>query len=239
MANNCLITKLKGIVDNNELPKFGELVINLNNLNIEYGGPMSFDSNDDITLELTGSGQFYIQQGDVYNPVGKSITGRNFVYLYVGGISKGDQIKISNKYSVSRIQCLDQSNYFWGDTDYTGLSSIGYFSPYWQRQEFNIETICQYSKNVTNVVAIYNEWAYGSIEKCVEYQISLGRTSGQIDFALYGGSMKCTFHGIEWFKNYDDRSKHMIVTFNNGSATVTWDGQQVASYNGTTWTYNS
>lgn len=59
MANNCLVTKLKGIVDNNNLVKLNELKFHVKNEDETEICPLYLTSSSPITIAIIGNGHMY------------------------------------------------------------------------------------------------------------------------------------------------------------------------------------
>ena len=90
MANNCLVTKLKGTVDNPNLPVYGEIILNLANEPLATRNFFMYAGSEPVYFEYIGAtATDGVQSGTI---VPRS--GRNFEYTGSG------TIKISPKYTI-------------------------------------------------------------------------------------------------------------------------------------------
>lgn len=237
MNTNCLFTKLKGSVENENLPKYGELVVVLGSRN-ELTTWQIYPAK---RIELTGSGHFTDSTGT--QNLGKVLTNVTDT-IYAIGCSEGDKLKVISKYDIKRFVVTDSTpNIFKAnellDIDY--LSKVTIFNVGNSRVGcvINIENF-----NNTVIVTFRTPYAnnvYGAVEKFVEKAISLGRTSGYTNFINQQGA-NCTFKGQTMAALYTSMQLDWIrITYSNRGATITKGdgatGDLLATYANGVWTY--
>lgn len=140
MANNCLVTKLKSVVNNSNLPKLGEFLINCSTT--RCGGTTTeamrriwLRAQDGKTITITAEGKEFVDMGTgqtytTYTGIGNA-PGRPFAF------PDGEyNIHISSMYDIQGINNVDDvsidtygtapSNFFYINIDnlYTSLSAI-------------------------------------------------------------------------------------------------------------------
>ena len=94
MSNNCLVTKLKGTVDNPDLPVYGEIILNLANEPLATRNFYMYAGNEPVKFEYIGAtATDGVQSGTIAPGVG-----RNFEYTGSG------TIKISPKYQIPTLE---------------------------------------------------------------------------------------------------------------------------------------
>ena len=137
---NCLVTKLKGTVQNSDLLRVGELRICVHKIDNPNGETQRINLNftEDVKLEIIGDG--YFTNTTLVSNLGKSLTAKanteSLVY-----VSNGDfEIAILNKYALMKINTRTSKNIaikdivdlkYSSSLKYLGVNSvenIGYFS---------------------------------------------------------------------------------------------------------------
>ena len=137
---NCLVTKLKGTVQNSDLLRVGELRICVHKIDNPNGETQRINLNftEDVKLEIIGDG--YFTNTTLVSNLGKSLTAKanteSLVY-----VSNGDfEIAILNKYALTKINTRASKNIaikdivdlkYSSSLNYLGVNSvenIGYFS---------------------------------------------------------------------------------------------------------------
>lgn len=99
---DCLVTKLKGTVDDTSLLKMGEMRLKKSMVSSWNDKVQSFviSFNEPVTLSIIGDGYFTDKEGSTNKGKNLSISTGNSVSVYV---SNGDfEISIPNKYAISR-----------------------------------------------------------------------------------------------------------------------------------------
>lgn len=99
MANDCLVTKLKGVVDNPNLPKLGYIKIHINNQQTDDIFSFWCSSNSNIEVNIIGNG--YLYKGDFNNRTNQTttISGVNNTVGY--RLSEGEyDVEIYSKYAL-------------------------------------------------------------------------------------------------------------------------------------------
>ena len=114
MANNCLVTKLKGTVDNPNLPVYGEMVLNLTDLSKATQNFMVRTGNEPVTYEFIGA----TPNDGVYSGTIPANTTRELAYTGVG------KFKLKSKYGLSSLE-LNSSVLFEPDAAYYVDCEIG------------------------------------------------------------------------------------------------------------------
>lgn len=235
---DCLVTKLKGTVQNSDLPVFGEFDIVLGS----NGGLTEISIYPLERVEITGNGYFTDSTGTQnYGKVLTNIVGGSF---YIIGYSEGDKLKCISKYDITYFSFPDGINRVFKvgepiDTDY--MSKVTYFNVGNKGcgAIINIE-------NFNNIVCTkfrtpYADNIIGALEKFVEKAVSLGRVSGYTDLSNYRGP-KATFKGQTMMALYDSMGLDwMRIHYSASGATITKGnndtGELLATYSGGTWTY--
>jgi hypothetical protein len=106
MANNCLVTKLKGVVDNDNLQKLGELMMKVIN------NPSAVDGDTDITINVLSPCELYVSDGGAFadspanvisNPQTRTTIqpSMNGTHLYFKNANYN--VYISNKYNITQL----------------------------------------------------------------------------------------------------------------------------------------
>lgn len=236
MANDCLVTKLKGIVSNNRLPKLGELSIDLaahsgkSRVELRFNAP--------VTLTIIGGGKFYTSSSgsEIGNQIEETATyAKDY---YIGNTTEGDKLVISNKYAIVRLKFVEGSTFFKGnsvlDCDY--LPSLQMLNTFTSKIEIDANKLSKNAKDLSIFYALDNTLVSGEIETIVENILSLGRNDGTLSITAYLSYLK--LNGNRFFVTASDRLKEMTITFGNNSASCVWKGNTIASYDGSTWSYN-
>lgn len=233
---NCLKTQLKATVNDDTLPILNVLTIPL--AQIESGTKYCiFDGGEGCSIQIVGNGKIYSNaEGTVELQQPVSISGQYATAIYFGNVSDGDKLRINNKYGFEKfyteVSGLIKNN---AVIDPSGLISLTTIQLGWDVIAMDLDEVSKYAKNLSDIRAYTSPLLKGSIETIVENLISLNRNDGTLN--IQGYQLGITLNGQKLFENYEDRSELFTVTFNNNTATCTWKGDTVASYDGSTWTY--
>ena len=73
-----------------------------------------------------------------------------------------------------------------------------------------------------------------TLESILVGMLNNGRVSGDLDCNIYRNTNPITFHDVQ-----PTSSQHYIATFSSGSISVSLNSSVVATYDGSTWTYNN
>lgn len=241
MANNCLVKELMADFNNDNLPRFGEVVLTLkstaSNTRTNFYGSVPF------TMRIEGDGVFtnssYTSEG---SKTAESLedAGIYRVYAFLKNVSNGDKIIISDKYTLTRIDYNGDANRF------DSLLNLTYLPQFTtlrlsgnDKAVVNIETLTVANAVLELLRLLYDNNASGSVEKAVENMLSAGRTSGTCTINAF--NTEITVNGSsDWNKNYDLRTKSMVITFNSAtSVTVAFNDATIATYTNGTWSYPS
>ena len=252
MANNCLVTKLKAVVNNSNLKKLGVLDI--------YGtgnADIGFKGSSPITVKCI-SGSMYSDQARTQAITEKEIpVSANAAYVY---ITNGTHIEVSNKYAITFVYATPQTEkistedfkYSTGITrltvpqikgnlsDLSGLTScttlelVGASVPYNSELEGAASDIAGLTA-LTKINLLRAQHIYGSFEslgKCIaltEIKIAETRIAGTVEafVARQRGAGRTTASNIA--------ISLALTTFNGNS--VTHDPTTL-SWTATTITFN-
>lgn len=137
----CLVTKLNGSVDNNELLKIGEMRIKVESVESPTKSTQGFKCSfsEPTTLEIIGDG--YFTDKTLTANLGKSKTVSNEVEVFV---SKATTISVRGKYSLSSLELITNN-----------------ISPYGNNKVLNIDDL-KYSPNLKQI-EIPSTQAFGDI----------------------------------------------------------------------------
>lgn len=241
---NCLVTKLKGVVNNPNLPKLGILPISVyaeespsqasRSIRIEVK-----DTSAGSTLKAVG-GYFASSYSGTYNLTEVSTDNTHVAVVF--SENKDFEVEVSNKYDIKTI------GYGLG----TGfkLSDIGFYAN-------SIETLSTTQEGNANVIGniadlgictkltlfrnVYSSGLYGKLEEFIEKQIANGRTSGQLALRI-GGNPNVTFKGtytmqpsVIYYFVFATSGK--LCTVGTGNLSSTEMSEEIGSYDGSTWTW--
>lgn len=244
MTNNCLVTKLKGVVNNPNLPKLGILPISV----YAEGSPSQAsrsirievkDTSAGSTLKAVG-GYFASSYSGTYNLTEVSTDNTHVAVVF--SENKDFEVEVSNKYDIKTI--------VYGLGTGFKLSDIGFYAN-------NIESIqnsAEGNAHVTGDIAdlgictkltlFRNPYAtglYGRLEDLIEKQIANGRTSGTL-------VLRINTPTITFGTNYtmQPNTKYYFVfaasgklcTVGTGDNASTEMSQEIGSYDGSTWTWS-
>lgn len=230
--NNCIKSQLKEVVENDRLNYFGAITLNL----ASFDGIGRIDvRGNGVTLHIDGEGVFCSSTGTISSTPKDANSGT----LYLKNIADNDKLLIKNKYNVTS---LVFSNNFYAAKTTPVLSYLVNLQTlrtnnFSNNMHIDLNSISKYSKDLITIGNTYNSNCTGDIETIVENLIALGRSSGRLDMTGYSTNIK--LNDTNFFASYDDRNETLTITFGNNSATCTWKGNTVASYDGLTWTYSS
>lgn len=249
MANDCLVTRLKGVVDNPDLPKLNEARITL-----VSGTEMYLGTNASVTLTIIdGNGKF--------SNVGSSITVVSDTQIVIPtnstesanlhfGIANGDAVvSVNSKYNVNKIRVFSGSgskinieDFSYSPLDWltsSGVSAI-YGDVSYLQEEMTFVQIAE-NTHVTGQVKdlpviggpirIQDTGITGELEKYVEKLFHKGaiRTNNSCYFG--GGSI--TLDGNTWGNGFE-----CLITVTASSATIVMGAYVNKTYDGTQWTNN-
>lgn len=242
MSNNCLITKLKGSIDNENLPQYGECIVTgmVKTVDANFGAKgRGFSGSGLIAKILDERYQFANAQNE---PIGRTIEGDNlFLLLYNSGdaslLNKKVDIHLTSKYTLTTM---------WnGNYGGFGALPISMFKYSTKLQSFGGDNSAVYG-DISDVATLpqlrfmcfgncYD--AYGTLEDFTEKQIQNGRTSGTI--AL----QNVTFGNIKFNGVGGDKSGTGTIVYNGNTATVTYkfkdeENTMIGTFDGSHWTYS-
>lgn len=225
MAKDCLVTKLKGVVDNNKLPRFGYIRLKF------IGGPNSnqregyinikgvgyiYDSNFNLLKSWTETTNFHpdnitLGQKNIRTDNGET----KYVDVPVDGFFRYEGMNI---HAVNGINSLDGFSYC------PNLYSLDVrFSPF-------LGNIASIKSNKIMVLKLGGSQIEGTIESLAESQITLGRNSGNLRIER---NRYVTFNGTVL-------SADIIITFSTTGCVVKKGDNTLGTYTiGSGWTYNS
>lgn len=230
--DNCKKTSLRGIAQNDNLNYFRAITLNL----ASFDGIGRIDVyGTGVTLHIDGEGVFCSSTGTISSTPKDANSGT----LYLKNIADNDKLLIKNKYNITSL--IFSNNFYAANTTpaLNYLVNLQTLRPnnYSNNMHIDLNSISKYSKDLTTIDNMYNSNCIGDIETIVENLIALGRSSGSLAMTGYETNIK--LNDTNFFRSYADRTEKLTITFGNNSATCTWKGNTVASYDGSTWTYNS
>lgn len=234
---NCLKTQLKEVVNNDNLNKLGEYC-----LTIKDGGPgptlvlRSFLPS--ANLRIVGSGKFYTD-GTYTTEIGQETTYQDVnTTIYINGCSDGDKLFISDMYDLYSFVVANNGGYI-KDSSFNSeyMQKLRYCEPfYWANLSMNLNEFIIGKRDIEHCYFLGNTLISGEIETVTESLINQGRNSGTLEiFAAYSA---IKLHNENFFSDKDPNTA-MIIEFSGNTATVSWENNVIANYNGSTWTYNS
>lgn len=259
----CLVTKLKNVVDNNNLKKLGEIILSIDPERAALAGELVwvvFWNKEKVTVTST----FPLKDGDgsVVVPANTPTEVAAGQYsLRLPGSEVGSNAKVSilgGKYNLTQItfSCLDDS-FTLDDIKYNTLTNhlglrqcacVMNFDDLNTDFIKNVKSIEIYAclgvtGNVTsfiqsagiNSLLVLNTNVTGSVESAVEKLYSMEKRAGSF---LIGTSTRMSFNNVIVVNhNYraDFTSNGVTLYETNGVAQT--GGTIVATYDGTSWTY--
>ena len=259
--SNCLVTKLKSVVDNDNLKKLGEIVLNIDPDRVALGEGVSLGiwNKEKVTVTST----FPLKRNDTVIVPANTPTELAAGMYSMGSPSSdvGNNAKISilgGKYNLTHIlfYCVDDSLTL-DDIKYNTLTHHFGLRQCSCKMNFddldtdfikNVQTIELYaclgvtgditsfiqSTNI-NSVLVGNTGITGSVESAVEKLYSMGKRAGSF---IIGTSVKMSFNNIIVVNQYyraDFTGSGVTLYKTNGVAQT--GGTIVATYDGSTWTY--
>lgn len=234
MSTNCLVTKLKGSVENESLP-----VLNAIKIELKSSQQVIYISLNTITtVKLIGNAVFTSSDGS--QNYGKEYTDTS---CYIKNINDGDFLFIYGKYDLSNIYTEDNKVFIKDnyplDLDYCGEITrlqIG------NRNLVNIDLnkFSKYNTKVTYIRNFYNNNIYGDLETIAENMLANGRDGSVANDILCIGtdSTNLKLNGVKTANDYN------TINFISSSSIIIYAGENktsgtvVASYDGSTWTYS-
>lgn len=278
---NCLVKKLKSVVDNNELCRMNELTFIVPKNTNNWVRIDSIAKNGKYMLyTLRGGNNVYFSDSSYSENYGKTI--RSSDNLYIKNSSSEDAyLVLEDMYLITKLFAWDHQ----GDVRLSELFEDGNFLEYLtiftelRIQQGNIDsenlkncnslTVLKLIQNaaavnlddIKGITSIQNLYLYsckllgnislldsminmtslqisyctgtsGTLESLLEGLLSNGKTS-DLDCFIYGNTNEITFNGVK------TQTKHYICSFSTNSISVSVDNVVIATYNGSTWTYNS
>lgn len=230
---NCLKTQLKEVVNNDNLDFLGALRIPLSAYN-SIGLFQITKPDSTGKFLILGNGVFCNQDGT--ETYGKEIN--NTYKFYIKGAQNGDYLISLDKYSMTAIYSNTSSILRSSEKiNFDFCNNLREINLLGSLCTIELNKVSLYAKDLAELVLSYNNNVDGDIETIVENILKLGRNTGTL--SVKGYNTKIRLNGVNFFTVYSDRTETMTITFGNNSATCTWKGNTVASYNGSTWTYSS
>lgn len=247
---NCLVTKLKGSVDNDNLTVLGSLKFSVD---IRDGGHIanfvrSKDNSVEYTVEIISPG---VTITSVEGPGAKQIDSKKGIVryyndkLYLSGAGSSVNVMISSKYDIDTIQSLSKSNGI-----EIKLSELKYcknlttldLNSYWNATG-DIEELSLCSKLEQANIA-WNEGTFGNIEKAFGTLtnlslIGIANTVSVIDGDLKqfvqaqinAGRTSCngiTFNSMQYVKALTMNGTNInYITGINTNYTLSWSGNKI------------
>lgn len=234
---NCLVTQLKGSVNNENLEKLGVIKFTL----AEQSGTRRCDIATSGNFEMTIIGDAVFTDNTGTDNLGKHLTGvaTGNIQKYLKNVSEGDVLEIKNKYVIVR----------WGANNPSELISSKISSLEWLTDletlnfgvnhfgiSLDLNTLTKYSSNIKTIVAINDTNCYGTIETMVENIFGKRTVADNLAMSVYGAKIKLN----NTLLRIASTSTNITIAFTSSGATVTLGSTQIAEYdkdNG--WTYSN
>lgn len=233
---NCLVTQLKGAVNNDNLEIFGELRIPMVSISQSPARIGILGSK----IEIEGSGHFTNYDGT--QDYGKTASPSN--ELYIIGTNSSSELIIEDKYNCTKISNASNKAAFKdsGTLDVSWMAKLSdlYFYIYYRNLKLDIEQWATYSPTMSTLWSAYG-YITGSVENVVENQLKLGRNTGTITFDIQAAeNTNIRFNGSKVFPFPSSNIGRLLIIFNSADdVVVKLKDNTIGSYNGSTWTYNS
>lgn len=246
---NCLMTKLKASVNNDNLPIFGEMIIDIADdnrvsaINIQADGALEYrlignghftDSTgaEDYGKSLTTSGIVYVIKSE---PCSVKVLDTHYtmtsIYANQGPRIHADAL-VSRKNTLTSVDMMDNCG-ITGSISGEGIfKDITYFAVSNWESEAPMNINIFNGNTVTDTIFIAeSDKMEGPIESLLESIWEAGKRSGTITLVFYG-SPNVTFSEGNTFYNG-------TATFSNAGISVETGGGEVFTYDGSSWTYPS
>lgn len=278
---NCLLTQLKGVVNNDSLVKLDEMKIFVDaNSGVTDSRKITVNNVNNVTFRIVGDGYFTdstftqnngktktIASGDstfyVSDFAGKIIT--NLKKTSYQGLILGDDLYIdinliSQNQNTNGIIFESKSEKKWGNIKslngmfsnrtanngsiilISGKKLVGNIEEidFTHIRHYNIIRCLNVSGSVANIhnaknlvsLQIYGTAISGEIKTFLTNMLTDGDTPrGNTSISIYCNNI-VTFNGNA---AYSSTTIPVIATFDNGSITVTFDGNTIGTYSGGSW----
>lgn len=243
---NCILTKLKGSVNNDNLPIFGEIQLGVDDervstINIQADGALRYkltgngyftDSTgtEDYGKETTSSGVVYVKSNEscTVKVIDQSYA-MTSIFAVQGAFIHAESLAF-RKNTLRSIDMLDNSGI------QGSISGEGIFKnlTYFAISDWNMDTpvnINIFNGNTsTDTIYVSNgDKLEGTIESLLESIWNASKRSGSITLAFYGSP------NVKFRDNYTFYNG--TATFSSAGISVTQEGGQTFSYDGSSWTY--
>ena len=246
---DCLVTKLKASVINNDLQKLGELSLEINsseNTATILGG-------DSITFSIRTTGTLYLYDatgtafyGGIENcQEANNINGFNGVIkgngkAYIKDNDKISRFTIVNDAIVKSTELMTRINTtLLALQKVKLLGSVADLAVLTKLTNLNINassvvntydiSVLAPLKELTNLVL--GRYAIGTLESFVVGQVSAGRVSGTLSLADYNSLV--TLNGVT-----NEQNVRKSIAYNANGAVISTNGSTVATYSNGTWAYS-
>lgn len=235
---NCLVTKLKGSVSNQNIEKLGVLQIVM----AQQSGTKRIDvsASSDTEIKIIGDAVFTDSTGA--DNLGKSLAipaSISSIIKFIKNITAGDVLEIKNKYKITR----------WGNNMPTELTASEFNYAEWLKSlsflnfgtnhtslNLDLDVITKYSSNITSITIFRDPKCIGTIETIVENIFGKRTVADNLVMAVFGAKIKLN----NTLLTIADVYTNITIAFTSSGATVTLGDTQIAIYdkdNG--WTYSN
>lgn len=234
---DCLVKKLKGSVQNADLERLGTIVLTLDS-SVSYSDYFAFSGASEGYIE--GSGYFTDSTGSENQ--GRRKESASGITVRIKSAADGDKLFIKSKYSITNLETSESSTLRQlkegSRVNLDGCVSLTRIkmSRYNENVYFDFNSFSKYNCVITSFRWHYNPYITGDIETIVENMIAGGRTFGTT-LTIDARSCKIKLNDIAFIKS---NASTVTITFTSASnVTVVQDETTLATYDGSTWTYNS
>lgn len=232
MTNDCLVTKLKGAVNNESLPKLG--VLRLQSINSPSKGQFTA-TKASKALYLKASANIF-NSGQSNEFTANNVVGANGQNIQYAASETPYTLEISDKYTLKSLSIPSTFNSF-SLSEFEACSILedlaisGSGNP-----NINVNSIGM-MKSITTFT-IGRTPLKGTIEELVEIFVhKYPNSTKNLKITLY----LCSGSGVTFNSQYYAREEAAMIAFSSGTAIVYAEEAMttvLGSYDGTAWTYN-
>lgn len=236
---DCLVTTLRGSVNNGELPILGAIEIEMAQSSV-----YPYLRVDGTTkAKIVGTGYFTDSAGS--SNLGQEITATPFNNAIYVNCNNGDKLLITPKYNCTLLMVEEKSggviikaNSVLNLSYLSALTQLN-ISKYILNVNCDLNTLSKNNIVLTKVRWHNNPLLVGDIETIVENMVSNGRNSGTLSIAAEHSGLR--LNGVTFMEG---ASQYILITFNSATNVTVNAGEQgagalLASWDGSTWTYGS
>lgn len=237
---NCLVTKLKGSVSNQNIEKLGVLQIVM----AQQSGTKRLDIGLSSAAEIKIIGDAVFTDSTGSDNLGQNIsipaTGASGTQRFLKNVSSNDILEISNKYAITKWGANTQTELTASEFNYadwlTSLSNLNFGINHGNLHLLDLDMITKYSSDIKSIICINCSNCIGTIETIVENIFGKRTVADNLVMSVYRAKIKLN----NTLLTIANSSTNITIAFTSNGATVTLGSTQIAEYdkdNG--WTYSN